>query len=147
MNKKYLIFFVIITLVVTNAILLFFLMQRPKPPQPQKIVIERLGFDNNQIAAYQKLIEEHRKIVKALDTKILAAKNDLYLLLVNNDIPTTSVDDLATKIADAQKEIEIAHFNHFKEIKNICNSSQTEKFKQFAADLVNIFNPKKHLPR
>jgi protein CpxP len=148
MNKKYLNLFVIIALVATNAILVFFLMQRGKPrmnPEaPKKMIIERLKFDDNQIDAYQKLIDTHRKDIKARDMQILAIKNELYLLLLHNDIDNTAVDSLSIKIAEKQKEIELIHFNHFRAIKSICVGVQVEHFNALANDLVHIFNHKKH---
>jgi hypothetical protein len=148
MNKKYLNLFVIIALVATNAILLFFLLQRNKPRMnpdaPKKMIIERLKFDDNQINTYQKLIDTHRKDIKARDMQILAIKNELYLLLLHNDIDNTVVDSLSIKIAETQKEIELIHFNHFRAIKAICAGTQIENFNDLAKDLVNIFNHKKH---
>jgi hypothetical protein len=114
------------------------------PDAPKKMIIERLKFDDNQINTYQKLIDTHRKDIKARDMQILAIKNELYLLLLHNDIDNTAVDSLSIKIAETQKEIELIHFNHFRAIKAICAGTQIENFNDLANDLVNIFNHKKH---
>lgn len=148
MNKKHFYIFVIGLLVVSNFFLLYFLLQKPKghmpPDGPKNIIIERLNFDDNQIIDYEKLIHQHRKDIRENDLKILGLKNELYLLLMENEVES-SIDSLTTEIGKIQKNIEKIHFSHFQDIKALCKQEQIDEFEILSKELAAIFNHKKHL--
>lgn len=114
------------------------------PDGPKNIIIERLNFDDNQIIDYEKLIHQHRKDIRENDLKILALKNELYLLLIKNEVES-SIDSLTTEIGKIQRNIEKIHFSHFQDIKALCNQEQMDEFEILSKELAGIFNHKKHL--
>lgn len=136
----------IIGLVTSNLLLAGFILFKKPPPHrkhlPRKIIIKKLNFNEDQIERYNLLIDDHKALIEDKERKIIIAKNQLYRQLAEPVLNDQS-DSLLLVIANAQKEIEGIHFNHFKEIKNLCNSDQQELFTALAGKLANIFTPKK----
>lgn len=112
------------------------------PEGPKKIIIEKLQLDDQQVISYQKLIDQHRIDIKAKDEKILFLKNELYSTL-NSNQPTSVIDSLTSEIGIIQKQIEMTHYNHFLDIKSLCNSEQLPLFNDLSNELSEIFNHKK----
>jgi len=147
MNKLKFLVMIIVILFAGNMILLAVYVQHKKesfnPDKPKNIIIERLDFDDHQITAYSMLVDEHRKVIRSKNSEILQSKKALYLLLTQTD-QEKICDSLTSTIAKLQKEIETIHFEHFLDIKNLCNQNQLEKYELLVGDLVEIFNRNKH---
>ncbi len=143
MNKKTKI--IIALLIVSNLILIGFLyFGKPKnnhSKPPMKMIIERLDFDEPQKAEFAKLIEVHRNDIENTHKRITKAKNNIYKDL-KSETPSLN-DSLIQVIATEVKQIEGLHFNHFKDIKNICNDKQKEEFNKLADELGTVFQPNK----
>lgn len=112
---------------------------RPKH-SPSEIVINELNFDEQQIEAYEKLIQEHSSQINALDQKINETKNRLYLELSSkeNDSKKDSVLSVLNKYTS---EVEQVHFNHFLEIKKLCKPEQLDNYNELTLELAKIFAP------
>ncbi len=147
MEKTKLLTCAVIALLVLNfGVLgfLFFSKEKERPngrPMPKEVVIEKLGFDKNQVQVYDKLIRGHRDSIRAIDDAICNTKNKLYQLL-NNETIAYQKDSLISKIAMHQVQIEKINFNHFNDIKKICNKEQVEKFEDLTLELTHIFSKK-----
>ena len=139
MKKNKLFAFLIITLVCTNLFLVFILFSRGHHPEPKKHIIKKLNFDKEQVMKYENLIREHRHKISSLDQKIKDLKVNLYTSLSK---PENSVlpDSLSSEIAVLQKEIEMTHYNHFKEIQKICRKEQIPAFVTLSNDLAELFS-------
>lgn len=147
MNKTNFYILVICLLLISNFVLLYFALQKPSrgfdPDSPKNTIIEKLHFDENQIEAYQKLIDKHRKDIKKNNDQILMLKKELYSNLKNDD-SKRELDSITTQIATIQKQIEEIHFNHFLDIKALCKPNQLSEFDELTDELTEIFNSKKH---
>lgn len=113
-----------------------------KRRMPREIVIEKLGFDSKQIASYDKTIKKHQNTIRSLDDSIRNKKNQLYLRLKNNASEIDKNDSLVIVLGNFQRQIEITHYNHFIEIKNICKPEQLDKFIKMTTELSKIFSGK-----
>lgn len=147
MNRKYFYPLLIGLLLISNLATLFFVMQKGKHKQfvegPKGIIIERLDLDKQQIAAYEKLIGQHKKDIRASDQKIIQLKKELYNLLLNESNEQKS-DSLTAEIGRIQKQIETIHFKHFKDIKVICKPDQMEQFNSLVGKLGILFDKNIH---
>ena len=148
MNKIKLLVISVIVLVVLNLFLVSNLFFKTKPPFPLKgrklpreIIIEKLNFDENQIVDYVELIKEHRREIRTNDREIRQLKKKLYSLLQSDNFELK--DSLITKINIIQEDIEYIHFDHFMDIKNICNDNQLEEFNKLSVELSKLFSPHK----
>lgn len=135
----------IIGLIVSNGLLIgFFITKKPQHPNkanPKEIVIHSLQFDSNQIKDYNQLIDEHRKLTRNKEEELKSTKKKLFQLLNNKTAPKSS-DSLINILATTHAEIEKLHYQHFKEIRNLCNPDQLESYNELTTDLINIFRKK-----
>lgn len=147
MNRNFFYPLLIGLLIVSNLATLFFVMQKGKHKSfgegPKKVIIEKLAFDEKQIIAYEKLIDQHRIDIHANDQKIIQLKKELYGLLLKR-YSKQETDSLTNEIGRTQQEIERIHFNHFKDIKAICTPEQMPNFDLLIGELDILFNKNIH---
>lgn len=148
MNKLKFLKISVAALVVLNlGLMAFLLLGRPKHPrhpgremgsQPKDVIIERLQFSAEQIELYDNLISKHRAEIHKLDHKLRSLKNDLYSNISNNDsIPELELVELNR----LQGQIERTHYNHFLDIKSLCEADQLVAFQDLSKELVRMFAP------
>ncbi len=148
MNKTRLLTILVIVLVVINLLALTALIlgRPPGPgpgrmgPGPRQLVIERLQLDQDQEAAYDKIIEEHQAAIRVEETKMKEAKNALFALLAQPEY--TEKDTLIQQIGAIQEEIEALHFKHFAELKVLCTPEQLPAFNELTNELARLFAPR-----
>ncbi|MBK6834975.1 MAG: hypothetical protein IPG89_12165 [Bacteroidetes bacterium] len=149
MNKVKFLSIISIGLLVSNLVLAgFMLFKKPKHPMgegPKKMVIEKLHFDDNQVAQYEAIIMEHQKKIRASDEKILNLKNALYTTLTKEN-NTTQRDSLINQITNVQAEIENIHYNHFIEMKTLCKPEQQKYFEALTQEISTLFY-KRQMPK
>ncbi len=144
MNKNKFYTWIIVGLLISNAILLFFHLNRPNHKmRPKEIVVDRLKFDNEQVKAYELIIEKHKSVAEANNDKIKALKNELYDTL-NGQLDSIKNDSLNNAISTCFKNIEVNNYNHFLEIKQICKPTQLNDFKLLTEELTNIFSGRRN---
>lgn len=140
---------VITALITSNVLLGLFIYRSTNDDQknrinrgnrPKEIIIEQLHFDDKQIKEYEKLIEQHRQDVRKNEADMRKYKQLLYSTLGTQD--SAKANELQRLIAEVQYKLEIIHYNHFNDIRNICTSeNQLQAFDSFRSGLVNLFTP------
>ena len=147
MNRRKFYLLLIGLLIISNLATMFFMMQKrihkPFDDGPKKVIIEKLAFDEEQIVAYEKLIDQHIMDIRANDQKIIQLKKELYRLLLKR-YSNQETDSLTNEIGHVQQEIERIHFNHFKDIKTICTPEQMPNFDLLIGELDILFNKNIH---
>jgi len=119
----------------------FFISHKPahgRHEQPKKVIIEKLQLDKRQIKDYEVLIKAHRANIHQTEANIQALKNQLYLTLKEKE-NMVFTDSLIAEIAKVQMEIEHIHYNHFKEIKQLCKPQQQHLFNALCSDIARLF--------
>lgn len=151
MSRKIFYIVIIIALLLANLLLagnmIWGKKALPPPPHPrgamsggpQKLVIEKLNFDQKQIQQYEQLILEHQQQIRVYDDQIRALKNNLFILL-QSEHSDTKVDSFTRNIADVQQAIESAHYNHFRDIESLCRPDQIKNFHDLAEELSTLFS-------
>lgn len=146
-NTKFLIA-VIVGLLISNILLVGFLINkrsnRPVRKEPKTLIINRLKFNSNQIDLYENLIKNHREAINPTRNKIQKNKKLLYRGLNNNEKINDSIFSI---IKDLNNKIELINYNHFMDIRNICDDSQLKLFNEVSKDLNRIFSKKPPKPR
>lgn len=104
---------------------------------PKEIVVKRLHFSEKQVVEYEKLITSHREAVSELELRLGAKKKDLYENLANDSI--VNKEQITLDLSKLMAQMEIIHYNHFKEIKGLCQPNQLEDFKALSKDLAKLF--------
>jgi periplasmic protein CpxP/Spy len=154
MTKVKLLSIAVVGLLLVNiGILTFLFFRKPIPsfdsPRrggegPKNIIIERLHFDKEQVAQYEKLIEEHQQNIRELSGQVRMTKNQLYSTLATD--AAMSKDSLENKLGELQRQIESVHYSHFTDIKKLCKPGQLESFNALTQDLAKFFAPGKNSP-
>lgn len=146
MTKSKLLTFAVIALFLINIITLSFLFFKgPRPegrqrPNPSEVVIHELDFDEQQIAAYKKLIDEHEIKINSLDQKIKETKNKLYLELASQENESKK-DSILSLLNTYKLDVEQTHYKHFLDIKKLCKPEQLDNYNQLILELSRIFAP------
>lgn len=153
MNKTRLLSTAVIGLLVINLGVLYLLFfsrpmhppgRPPGPERPKEIIISTLHLDKEQIAQYEKLIQQHISTVAAFEEEINKTKNSLYLIL--SDTSLTGKDSLVNRLGELQKKIETVHYNHFADIRKLCKREQLVFFSSLTNELAHFFAPNKNTP-
>jgi len=142
MNKnKFLTLAVIVLFLINIATLAFVFFRKPPPPPkqdgPKKAIIERLHFDDGQVAEYEKLIDGHQRAIVAKQQEMGLAKKALFEQLQQDD--PSQKDSLILAIGKLQEEMEDIHFRHFSDVKKLCRPGQMEAFYALTSDLGRYF--------
>ena len=104
----------------------------------------RLKFNSNQIDLYENLIKNHREAINPTRNKIQKNKKLLYRGLNNNEKINDSIFYI---IKVLNNKIELINYNHFMDIRNICDDNQLKLFNDLSKDLNRIFSKKPPKPR
>lgn len=153
MSKIKLLSIAVIGLLVINTIIVGFLFMKKTPPPPagpmeqagpKRIIIERLHFDKEQVMAYEKLIDEHRFAIRTIDDSIRLVKTLLYQTLTNENF--TGKNLLINRLGVLQQQIDGVHYNHFVQLKKLCNPGQRNSFNDLTKELAHFFGQEKKGP-
>jgi len=132
-----------VCLVLSNLMLAVFIVLGPSPQQrhrqPRQVIIERLHFDDRQIAAYEPLIHWHRSNITRLEAQMGVLRNQLYNGL--NQPSNTKKDSLIAGIAVLQQEIEYVHYRHFGDIRKLCRPDQLADYERLTHEIAGLFAP------
>ncbi len=110
-----------------------------RPPNGAKaadFLIEQLKFSSQQLVEFEKLKEAHHH---AIDSLREAGKEIHHLFFDNlkaEKQDTFKVNELAKAIANNQTQIELVTFNHFKQVRNLCDEKQKIKFDEIIQEVL-----------
>ncbi|MCE1165993.1 MAG: hypothetical protein LWX07_11400 [Bacteroidetes bacterium] len=137
-NKQKGLYIVIIVLLVINIATLGFMWYislrgprhdkgpMPLAPPPEVLFKEELKFNADQMKKMEAFRDEDFTATKKIHDEIRDLKKNI------SDIVKTGNDDeankLAAQIGDKQKELEMLRYQHFKQIRGICDDVQKQKF-------------------
>lgn len=128
----------IAVLIVGNLVLLANYFLRPPHPKhdgPRNEIITILHFDERQTAKYDVLIIQHQRAIQNAEKNLVQAKNKLYS---NLEQPIDS--SLLNGVLEKQAIIETIHYEHFQDIKKLCNPDQYVYFKQLDRKIASLFS-------
>lgn len=108
------------------------------PPHggPKHLIIERLHFDAEQVAAYEATIKKHRRKIDALDERMMELRGQLYSVT-----DSAASDSLIRLIGETQSAVERVHTGHFTEIRALCKPDQVPLYDAMRKDLAGYFHP------
>jgi hypothetical protein len=95
-----------------------------------------IGFDKQQMEAYDRLREQHKKRMWSLFQDIRLAKVAFYNLLSDTTVNDTAVNRAASTIGEKQKALELQTFQNFREIRGLSSSAQLPKYDSLVPGLI-----------
>lgn len=142
MNKTKLYGGIAIGLLIINLMLIGFMVTKggkmgKHHKGPKAEIIQRLHLDDDQIAALESAIDEHRSVMKTTEVKIRAQKTALTRLLKTDD--THQSDSILQLISGFHQNIERGFFTHFLAIKSICRPDQMDDYNALVDDMNEVF--------
>lgn len=142
MNKIKILYVLVILCIAGNVFMAWQLHQNSKPParkEPREIIIEKLHFNENQVKQYDELIRKHRSDIELNEKILRETKNALYVTLSQEEPLQT--DTLMQRIQETQHQIELTHYHHFRDIRQLCAQEQLAAFDSLAFELAALFAP------
>jgi len=106
----------------------------PRPENKSSFLAEELGFSGEQSQKFDSLRNYHHQSVETIMEQTRKLKDELF-----NCIKTggdAKAKEIATKLSENNKAIEMLTYEHFKEVRKICNDQQKEKFDKILIELV-----------
>ncbi len=124
--------------------------ERQLPPPPQGQVFEFLTYelklDAGQQEAYKKLRDEHQDGIRAIRDSIQRkAKEALFALLKQPNVPDSVVHEYSARAVAADQQIDEFTFHHFQKLRAICNAEQQKKFDEIILEALRRMAPPKHM--
>ena len=134
----------VILLVVLNVFLLttMWLKQHGEmhnPPRGEKasdFLIEQLKFSNQQLAAFETLKHAHHTSIDSLREAGKEIHHLFFDNLKNQKQDTATINKFAREIANNQTQMELVTFNHFKEVRELCDEKQKQKFDEIIQEVL-----------
>jgi hypothetical protein len=142
------IFFLIIVLLISNVVLAFFLFasnnadKKKKRESPAMAVYKEIGLDSIQIDTFKARKDSFFKHMKPLWSEIRMLKDSLYKDMSLNANDSTIVS-ITQQIADKSMEADRKMYQHFVEIRSLCNPDQQVRFDTIIPKFLNNRNRRK----
>ena len=103
---------------------------------PARFIIEKLGFDEKQQAAFNDLKREHQGQMRMMEDSIKMQRDQLPELITSGN--DAKADSVATAIGRCQKQIERYTYQHFVKVYALCNDQQKDKFKDIIGEILHM---------
>ncbi|MFI5141474.1 MAG: Spy/CpxP family protein refolding chaperone, partial [Bacteroidia bacterium] len=110
-----------------------------RPPHGERagdFLIEQLKFTEQQKAAFEKLKEAHHHTVDSLREISKEVHKLFFDNLKSEKQDTSKVNALARAIANNQTQCELVTFNHFKQVRKLCDDKQKETFDEIIEEVL-----------
>ena len=100
----------------------------PMAGQAFEFIIRELHLDSAQQETYTKLRLDHQANQKGIRDSINKAKDNLFELLKQIDVPDSVVSIYSSKVGQFEQQRDFTTFKHFQKLRAICNKEQQTKF-------------------
>ena len=153
-QKKILVFTIIVLVILNVASLLMLWTGKPdrgwdrKRGHPfrdgdriENLLKRELGFSDDQAKKYISLRKDHRKKTRQINHEVRELKRQMFDQAMQNDNQSTISDSLLILTQTKQAEIEKITFNHFLDLKEICEPDQLEGLKKL---MHKLYTPSRH---
>lgn len=146
MKKNLLLYILLGFLVLMNLFFLFNHFSKSgqtssQRPGPANFISEQLAFDANQTQQFENSEAEHREKMREILDGLRELKDGLFEKLSDEEVDPSEIDAMATLIAEKEKAKELETFRFFREVSEICNPDQKEKFTAIIKDALRRQGP------
>ena len=124
-------------------------LQQSPPPLVKEFLEKELNFNKEQSEKFDKLKLEHHSNSKKIIDEIALKKESLFDLIKENSGDDPKVIKIADEIGTKQKELDLVTYNHFRDIRNLCDEKQKVKFDLIVNDItkmIGLQNPQGRPP-
>ena len=136
MKKNIILYVLLAFLIIVNGIFLFLFLNKPgiKGQKPEDFIAKQLKFDERQLEQFGKLNDSHKEDRRkyADDTKQL--KDMLFSKISDENVTSVTIDSITNLIGRKEQAKEMMVFNHFRELRAICNEKQKGRLDKIIED-------------
>ncbi len=143
MKKNLLLYILLIFLIVVNGFFLFNYLgkssdkSRKGPKGPGNFIAKQLEFDEAQMQRFQELNQEHRQVMRGLLNETKDLKEELFKKISETNISDKEIDSITRLIGIKEQQKEKETFKNLKNIQEICNDKQKERFNKIVRDAMH----------
>ncbi|WP_298551080.1 hypothetical protein [uncultured Algibacter sp.] len=141
MNKNLLLYILLVFLIVVNGFFLYNYLGRGEQEQelqerkpPIAFLGKELGFDDAQKEEFRALTRTHRRKMRGISDDIRGWKDDLFKGLSDDSLTDIDTEALAYLIGQSEAAKDLEVLRHFKQVRELCNDQQKEKFSKIIKD-------------
>ncbi len=148
MKRQKVLWLAIIALVILNLSCLVFILrpQRPMPPENfDSVLIATLHLNKEQVKKFDIFKRQHHEQMVQIDEQMQLPYNQ-YFTLLNGNRNILKEDSLSNILATLYKKKAVITYQHFADIKALCNADQQQNFSRLVPLLMNVINPQKNKP-
>lgn len=144
MKKNTLLYIIIILLVGFNGYFIatqFNKQPKGKPGRPEMFITKELNFNEEQMAQFEALIGPHEAKMREIMHRKKRLKDQLFELMFQSDAPQSAIDSILVEIGRNEQNRDRQVFEHFREVREICNESQRRKFEKILVHAMHRDGP------
>jgi protein CpxP len=144
MKKNTLLYILIILLIGFNGYFIATQFKKPlgnKPGGPEVFIAKEFNFDEAQMAQFNVLMAPHDAKMKELGHQEKRLEDDLFELMFLEEVPQSAMDSILIEIGRSEQSRDTEVFNHFREVRKICNESQQKKFEKIVVGALHRNGP------
>ena len=144
MKKNTLLYIIIILLIGFNGYFIATQFKKPprkKPGGPGIFITKELNFDEEQMAQFEALLRPHDAKMREIDRHKRRLKDHLFELMFQEDAAQSAIDSVLVEIGRNEQSRDRQVFDHFREVREICNESQRKKFEKIIVGALHRNGP------
>ncbi len=136
-------FFILLAL---NMVLMVLFVMGPKPPRPEKgrpesgikdEISHELGFTDEQKVKFDEMAINHREAIRNLEGRERKLMKSFFEQLASEN-SNQKKESLLGEIVQLERDKIMVTYNHFEELKGICNVEQLTRFDKVLSRIVPI---------
>ena len=153
MRKNLLLYILLVFLIVVNGFFLYNYLgtgEKNEPMEtdrPEEFLVKELGFDKSQRLQFRELGKMHHQNMQGLSKDIRGLKDELFKGLSDSALKDVNIDSIAALIGEKEKAKDLEVFSHFKQVQELCNDKQKEKFSKIIKDALRRGDQNQGPPR
>ena len=143
MKTNKLLVFSTVALLIINVVLVYFLWTSKKRHPKSKRggdrgdwVVKELNLDDRQKEEHKKIKDAHFATLKPIFDSITSARKNLYGLINDSTVNDSAVSEYTRIIGEQHALVSRYTFDHFKQLRAICNPAQQMKLDTIVQKIV-----------
>jgi periplasmic protein CpxP/Spy len=136
----------VVILIVANITLLFFLFRdrgdrrQGEQPHVASFLEKELALDSAQKQSFEKLKQQHEQRTQEIRRAIRDEKDELFDHF-SDSLPSIQKDSITKMIGDNMGKLEVLTFDHFRQVRQMLNKQQQDKFDKIIQKVLRMMAP------
>lgn len=136
MKKNIILYLLLAFLIIVNGIFLFLFLNKPARigHKPEDFIAKQLKFDEKQLEQFAQLNDNHKEDRRKYADNTKQLKDMLFSKISDENVTSATIDSITNLIGKKEQAKEMMVFNHFRELRAICNEKQKERLDKIIED-------------